>query len=246
MKAVLRTLRYLLILVGGSSPAFAGARHFTYVYEAVPTAPGGVEIENWMTLNDDRTVSFRHELEFGVTRHFQAAVYVADWTYHDQSNDRPSGFSYEASALELIYNFTNPVADPVGISIYQESRIGDRVFESESKLIAQKNFGPWILAYNATLEAAWHGQDLEEREGELQQVLGVSYEFTPRFSVGGEVVFEIVFPDWAGKREMNLLAGPNASFRAGSWWTTVTALAVATGDESEPALQVRAIVGHNF
>ena len=229
--------------------AFADARHFTYVYETAPSSPGEVEIENWVTwksVDGSDRIDFRHELEFGITRHLQAAIYLADWNYHDGSSERASGFSYNASSIELIYNLTNPVADRLGLSIYQEYKVGDRIFEWESKVIAQKNFGPLIIAYNATLEAVWEGEDLDQREGEIQQSAGVSYEWSPRFSTGAEFVHELVFPDWRGKREMNFFVGPNASFRAGDWWTTITALAKGVGGDEEPDLQVRAIVGHEF
>jgi hypothetical protein len=62
----------------------------------------------------------------------------------------------------LIYNLTNPVVDPVGVSLYQEIRAGRQHFELESKLIEQQNFGPLILDYNVTLEAEWEEQGLRE------------------------------------------------------------------------------------
>src|SRR5204863_420058 len=125
---------------------------------------------------------------------FQASLYVTDWSYSaDRQN---SGFTYSDSALELIYNLTNPVIDPVGLAMYEEIRAGDRVFELESKLIAQKNIGPLILAYNVTLEAVWEGTGWQDREGELQQALGASYEISQRLSVGIEMLDEFVFPEW--------------------------------------------------
>ena len=229
--------------------AFADARHFTYVYETTTPEPGEVEIENWVTWRDldgSSEVDFRHEFEFGITRQLQAAIYVADWNYYDKTAARASGFSYNSSSIELTYNLTNPEAGLLGLSVYQEYKVGDRIFEWESKVIAQKNFGPLIMAYNATLEAVWEGEDLDQREGEMQQSAGVSYEWSPRFSTGAEAVHELAFPAWRGKREMNFFVGPNASFRAGDWWTTITALAKCTGGDGEPDLQVRAIMGHEF
>jgi hypothetical protein len=244
MRIRLATASVVLLFLRGAT-TFAGARHFTSIYETTPAAPGGVELENWVTwrnANGADAVEFRHELEFGVTDHLTASLYLADWNYHDASPERRSGCAYDASAIELVYNLTNPVIDPVGLAIYQEYRIGDHELEWESKLIAQKNYGPLIVAYNATVEATWEG----EREGEIQQSLGASYEIEPRLSVGIEAVHEFVFPDWRGKREMNLFLGPNVSYRRNVWWTTVTALAKATGETGEPDVQVRAIVGYTF
>jgi hypothetical protein len=119
--------------------------------------------------------------------------------------------------------------------------------ESESKLIAQKNLGRWILDYNATLEAAWEAQGLKQQNGELQQALGASYEISPRLSVGIEFLHEFIFPDWRDKEKIrNVFIGPNISYRQQSWFVTVTALAQATDTSNEADLQLRMIFGIGF
>jgi hypothetical protein len=40
---------------------------------------------------------------------------------------------------------SNPVVDPVGISLYEEIAAGRQHFEPESKLIAQKKFGRLVM-----------------------------------------------------------------------------------------------------
>ena len=238
----------------GALPAptsIAGVRRFTFLYEANTSAPGSFELENWLTwkrTTDPEHVSqveLRHEIEYGVTDKFQVSIYLADWFY--ESNPEHSGAAYSDSAIELIYNLTNPVIDPVGLSIYQEFKIGDRLFEWESKLIAQKNLGKWIFAYNATLEAVWEGEDLAEREGEFIQALGASYEISPRLSVGVEFLHEFVFPDWRDDEEIrNVFIGPNVSYRRQNWFVTVTALTQATDTADEPDFQMRTIFGIGF
>ena len=225
--------------------ALAGARHFTFIYEA-PTSPAGsFEIENYVTTRfaDGFTdASFRHEIEIGITERFQASIYLANWDYVRENGIRRA--HYDNSSLELIYNLTNPVADSVGISLYQEISAGRRAFESETKLIAQKNFGPLILVYNLTLEAEWEDQDLREHNGEIQQVLGASYEVSPRISVGAEMVHEIILPAWrSSEAENNFFLGPNFSYRGDGWFATVTALAQTTRTQGEADYQVRLIFG---
>ena len=236
----------LLATILSAPQIFAGSRRFSYVYEVTTSPPGDIEIENWVTWqahrpNDHnfREVDFRHELEFGITEKLQMAIYVADWNYQ-------CGFSYTGSALEMIYNFTNPVADPLGFSIYEEIQIGNRRVETESKLLAQKNFGRWVAAYNLTLEAEWEGQDLTERNGEAQQSLGVSYEITPRLLLGAEFLHEVAFPDWSKAERGKIFAGPNVSLRSGKYWATVTALAQLTRAGDEPDFQLRTIFGFSF
>ena len=241
----------LLVILLPAPASFAGVRHFGFLYEATTSAPGSIEMENWVTwkhVSDPERadeVEFRHEFEFGVTEKFQASIYLADWRYENDSQH--SEVAYSDSAIELIYNFTNPVLDPVGLSIYGEIKAGDHLIELESKLIAQKNFGPIILAYNATLEAEWEGNDLEEREGEISQAVGASYEISPRFSVGLELLHEIVLTEWRDDEEIrNVFVGPNACYRRGNWFATVTALAQATATPDEPDVQVRTIFGIGF
>ena len=231
--------------------ANAGVRHFTFLYEAPTSAPGSIESENWITWarlsNPERSdeLAFRHEIEIGVTDHFQASVYVVDWNYHNEPAS--SGFAYSDSGVELIYNLTNPVIDPIGLSIYQEYKGGDRLFEWESKVIAQKNLGRWVFAYNVTLEAVWEGKDLEECEGEFSQALGASYEFSPRLSVGLEFLHEFVFPDWRDHEKIrNVFVGPNVSYRRGNWFVTTSVLAQATDTPNEADFQWRTIFGIGF
>ena len=235
------------------SPALAGSRRFTYVYEVTTSPPGDVEIENWVTWKtrkpDDHgfdQVEFRHELEFGITEKFQVAVYLADWNYHHGMSAGEPGFTLNGSAVELIYNFTNPVADPIGLAGYQEFKAGYHFFESESKLLAQKNFGRFVVAYNATLEAEWEGEGLEEREGEFQQSLGLSYEINPHLLLGAELLHEVAFPDWSETEPAKFFAGPNISVRRGNYWGTLTALAQITREGDEPDLQIRTIFGFSF
>ena len=245
------SISVLLIGVLPEADCLAGVRHFTFLYEATTSAPGSFESENWVTWergdNPERSdeLTFRHEIEIGITDRFQASIYLADWFY--EKHPGHSGFTYSDSAIELIYNLTNPVVDPIGLSVYQEYKAGDRLFEWESKLIAQKNLGRWILAYNATLEAVWEGQGLTEREGEFSQALGASYEISPRLSVGIEFLHEFVFPEWRDDEKIrNVFVGPNVSFRHQSWFVTVTALAQATDTPDEADFQLRTIFGIGF
>ena len=248
------TLLILFLSMWPATAALAGARHFTFLYEAPTSAPGSVELENTMTwarttTGDTRLdeIGFREELEIGITDHFQLGLYPLDWSYHNANNAGDNGFSYDGGAVELIYNLSNPVVDPAGISIYEEISGARQHFESESKLIVQKNFGPLILDYNLTLEAEWEEQGLQEHQGELQQALGASYELSPRISVGLEFLHEFVFPNWRDEETIrNVFIGPNVSFRHQNWFVTVTALAQATNTLNEADFQVRTIFGFGF
>ncbi|MFZ4776320.1 MAG: hypothetical protein ACOYM3_13190 [Terrimicrobiaceae bacterium] len=236
----------------------AGERRFTYVYEATTAAKGEIEIENWVTWKSQResggqgnTYDFRHEIEFGLTDKLQLGIYVADWRVRDQVAGGEDGAQaiYQDSAVEVIYNLSNPVTDFIGSAVYGEVKLGDQKFELEGKLILQKNFGPFVLAYNATLEAEWEGERFgyfNERSGTFEQTLGVSYQLSPQFLVGGEFLHEIGFSDWAETGDSIVYAGPNASFRYDRFYVTTTALIQTTGVSDEPDFQLRTIFGIHF
>jgi hypothetical protein len=241
------------IFLTGVTTLEAGARRFTYVYEATTAAPGSIESENWITWSTSpreerrfNAVDFRNEIEFGVTEHFQASVYVADWGYREDPGSNEHGFSYQDSAIELIYNLTNPTTDLLGLALYGEFRGGPEELELESKVILQKNVGRFVIAYNGTLEATWEGDRLEERGGELSQSFGVSYEVSPALLLGAELLHEIDIPDWSRAEDSILYGGPNLSYRRGNWWATVTPLAQLTNVASEVDFQTRLIFGFSF
>lgn len=257
----LASISSLALVIGASCsiPRIeASERRFTYVYEATTAAKGEIEIENWITWKTQREgggrgneLDFRHEIEFGLTDRLQVGVYVADWKVLDKVAGGEDGAQaiYQDSAVEVIYNLSNPVTDFIGSAVYGEVKLGDQKLELEGKLILQKNFGPVVLAYNATLEAEWEGEKFgyfSERTGTFEQTFGLSYQFSPNFLLGAEFLHEIEFSDWAEAGDSLVYAGPNASFRYDRFFVTTTALIQATGISEEPDFQLRTIFGFQF
>jgi hypothetical protein len=204
MRLALRIVIFVFVILPHVS-SFGGARHFGFIYEAPTSAPGSFELENWVTwartTNPEHSdqVSFRHEIEIGVTDRLQASIYLADWFY--ENGPGHSGSTYSDSALELIYNLTNPVIDPIGLSLYQEYKVGDRLFEWESKLIAQKNFGPLILAYNATLEAVWEGRDWLNAKANFSKHSARATKFRREFRLAWSSFMNSSFPTGTTRKE---------------------------------------------
>lgn len=240
-------------LLATAVSASAGQRKFAYSYEVLTAPAGSVEFENWVTWKhrsgDGRVdqFDFRHELEFGVTDRLQVGLYVADWSLTDTRDQ--SRARYQHSGVEVIYNLSNPTTDFVGSALYGELLVGDRSVELEGKLLLQKNFGPVTLAYNAIIEAEWEGaslQHLDERRGEFAQTLGVSYQLTPHFLVGAELLHEVDLPEWRAAGKSIVFAGPNVSVRAGRCYATVAGLFRVTNQDDEPDVQTRLIFGVDF
>ena len=246
----------LMGLMGGLGveEAKAGDRRFTYVYEAGPFTPGEVEIENWVTFKTTKDsdphftrFEFRHEIEIGITEQLGVAFYLADWRYQDGAKVENDGIEYRNSAVEVIYNFTNPTVDPLGFSLYGEYKGGPELHELEGKVLLQKNIDQWVIAYNVFVEAEWEQEDGGwEDVGVVGQTVGVSYQVTPAFLVGGELVHEIELPGWSDAEDSVVYVGPNASYRGQQWFVTVTPLFQVTNVEGEPNFQTRVIFGFHF
>ena len=205
----------LFSLLAIAASAIAGERHFANVYETTTASKGSFELENWVTWETRRgggdntnLWKFRHELEYGITDRLQLGVYVANWTLAHDAMHRDST-RYGSASAELIYRMTDPTTDALGSALYLEVEGGHDLFALEGKLLLQKNIGKFVLAWNGVLEAEWTGHDLNERVCNLEQTFGVSYEITPKFSAGAELVHEVSFDDWSKSGPNVLFAGPN-------------------------------------
>lgn len=248
----------LLGLAASCWQAQASDRLFANLYDTSTAPKGAWELENQITWKTRRLSAeedahrgranefdFRHEFEYGVSSRFQVALYVADWSIVDDHEHRRSA-RYESSALELIYRLTDPGTSFLGSAIYGEVRGGDERLELEGKIILQKNIGPVAVVYNATVESEMEGRHLQERAGEFQQALGVSWEWLPQLSMGAEILHEIEWPQWSRPEPERVFAGPNVSVRHANWYATLAPLFQITDVQNEPHVQTRLIVGIRF
>lgn len=233
------------------SSAQAGDRHFTYSYETTTMAAGAMELETWMTwksqqADDPGTDSFdlRHEFEYGVTDRLQLAFYFADWTYERPGKGK-SGSDFKDVAVEAVYNLTDPNTSAFGSAVYGEIKGSDDFIELEAKLLLQKNLGDWMIVYNVGGEIEWEN-DYRHDEAELMQSLGVSYQISPSFSAGLEVLHEIGVPDVESFGGNGLFAGPTVSWRAGNLGIGISGLWQVTTLDDEPDFQLRTILSVDF
>lgn len=234
------------------SNASADERHFAFSYETITAAKGQVELENWITWqarrgNGDNTNlwKFRTEIEYGITDRLQLGVYLANWNLtNDAAHD--NSVRYESASAELIYRMSHPTTDAIGSAVYLEVEGGPNLFAVEGKLLLQKNIGKLIIAWNGVLEAEWVGRGLRERTCKLEQTFGVSYQITPAFSAGGELVHEVSFEDWSKSGPNILFAGPNVSWRFKRGYVTAATLFQCTNIKDEPDIQTRVIFGIGF
>jgi len=242
----------LIALTVLANSAFAGDRRFTYTYETTTLPKGAAEFETWVTWKAYRSdgpdrdkFEFRHEFEIGITDKLQLGLYLPNWSV-DKVEGMESKSKFDSVGAELIYNLSNPTTDWLGSAIYGEVRGGEDLCVLEGKILLQKNIGSWIFAWNGIVEAEWEGKGLEEEIGVLEQTLGVSYQFTPKFSLGVEAKHEIEFEEWSEAGDHVVYAGPNMSFRYKDMFVALTGMVQVTDVEGKADAQTRLIVGFHF
>jgi hypothetical protein len=74
----------------------------------------------------------------------------------------------------------------------------------------------------------------------------LSYEISPAWLAGLEVLHEIDLPEWSEAEDSVVYAGPNISYRRGNWWVTATPLIQLTNIVAEVDFQTRLIFGFSF
>jgi len=247
-----------LVLTGAmATVAAADARPFTFVYDTYPVGKGAWEFEQWVTYSGrtdnehgyDR-FDFREEIEFGLTDNFDLAFYLPSWRYED--SEERTGTKFDSVDVEGIVYLSSPRTDPLGVALYMEIGVGEHELKFEPKVLLQKDIGPWIIAYNFVAETEIEGVGDEETEdeveGEIENLLGISYSIDEKWFVGGEVTVASEFEDWKEYENTTVYAGPAVSYQgAEHWWITVTPTVLLTQeDEDEPDFQVRAIMGLSF
>lgn len=253
MKRFPFALLTIILFMSIATQGRADQRLFTFTYEATTQPKGAGEYEQWVTWKTNKgndasfdRIEFRHELEFGLTDNFQLGIYLSDWRYQGGASVQNDRAEWNNVAVEGILNLTNPVTDPLGIGLYGEVKLGDEKFVLEPKLLLQKNIGKFVFAYNFVFEAEWEGQRYSDDKLVIENIFGASYEVCPSLSLGGELVHEIEYDDWADWGDHVVYLGPNLAFRGKGWWATVTPLFQITDVDSEVDFMTRFIFGISF
>jgi hypothetical protein len=243
----------LLLSLACLFPPGLAARVFTHVYQSTVAEPGEREYAQWLTWKTHPRVDpsfdrydFRHEFEFGINERWQAAFYLPDWRYEHGDSVKDEGSRFLDVGVETIYQLRNPGTGPYGLAVYGEMRVGNEVAALEPKLIVEKIAGPWILAWNGTLEVEWDLEHDDRRAAVLEQSFGLSREWHPGLRYGLELVHEIEYEDFSDRLPSLAYLGPNLHYAGDEWWLTATPMAQLTSVDGESRYQLRAILGFEF
>ena len=225
--------------------ARAARRTLIRAYEYMTQPQGNLELEIWNEIEapkvggfDQASTVHRLELEYGITDHWDLALYHV---FTQEPGASPS-FRFDSWRLETRYRLFEKNVLPVDVELYLEAeRPADFAapWETEEKVILEKDFGRFALVANLVAEQKlFHGYDGHGWEIDA----GARYEVVPQLRVGAEL--------WTlqdtvhGVTEGSWFLGPSLSWASSKLWLQLGA-GFGLGDTSG-ATFVRSVLGINL
>jgi len=211
---------------------------WTYEYQTMPKGMAEIEyylthkISDWNKYDDKNTWEHAAEFEYGLTDHWDVAVYQ---TWQQTNTDTQDDFDYTGSKIRTRYRIGEKGQLPVDILLYAEYILGDGPKEYdkfEGKLILAKDFGQWNLSYNQIYEKKTKNGD----DTEHGYATGLSYEFSPIWKMGVESA--------GNYTEDKYYVGPTVSWACEKFWANLGVLG-GLSDRSDD-VQFRLLIGFPF
>lgn len=211
------SLRLVLAIAAAAAPATALASPrplpFTYPYETLPE--GALEVEQYIDLipvrvarelpdgTTDAVVSVRSqlqtELEYGVTDRLEVALYFA---FRQGGSAQTPFLRFEGLKQRMRYRFKELGEWPINVGIYLEVAEFHNELEFEEKILLSRRFGAFNVLANLWIEQEWYFQT-EETKYIYNPTAGVTYEISPRLSVGAEYWVRGRFDSTRGATDMD-------------------------------------------
>jgi hypothetical protein len=222
---MLHNLRLYLLLCSlitglfvASQTAQAHRRSYVWTQEYHTQAQGEAELEYFLTtkiadlhkFDDKNTWQHQVELEYGLTDHFQLAVYQTAQHTHDSKRD--GDFDYTGSKLEAKYRIAEKGQLPVDTTLYMEYVQGEgpsNTDKMEYKLILSKDIDRFNFTYNQIIEHAV----AETNKTAYEYAAGVFYEVNPTWHLGAESAGNYTTDSYR--------VGPTISYATEKFWLTV-------------------------
>ena len=228
---------FILFALLNFSAIYGQDRIFTYTYQSGVLNKGQKEIEVWNTLRTGRADYYsrfdnRTEFELGLGKKLQTAFYL-NITSKTNTIDESSVKSLETEnkisfSNEWKLKLLDPVANPVGLTLYGEYGIGSNEYELEGKLIVDKKINNFTLASNAVYEieikpAIENNLGIWKQEKKADLNFAIAYSFSPKFHLTMENTYKNVFED-GELIHSALYSGFGFSYAQESYWINFTIL----------------------
>jgi len=223
--------------------ARADRRSFIRAYEYATQPQGNLEFELWNDVLaptsggfDAAVVEQRVELEYGLTDHWDLAL------YHVFAQGGGEAFHFDGWRAETRYRLAEKRQWPVDLMLYFElERPADfsAPFETEEKLIFERDFGRLGLAANLVAEQSFlHAGDHHQWEIDA----GARYEISPAL----RVVLEGWTIQGTGAEPRGWFVGPSLSVATAKIWIQVGAGIGLRLGNTDSSAEIRSVLGFNL
>ena len=219
-----------------AASAHADHRLFTYTYEPETEPAGDWEYEQSITLRSGRNSTvgqdhyshweFRHEIEYGVTENYTAALYINHDLTHFRdpaTGTRTTDYEWTGISLENRYQLLNPNEHAIGLTLYLEPTYNGKNAELEQKIILGQRIGDWKWAVNLTHATEWRDY-FRETEGELELSAGLARQLNHHWSVGLEIRDHNELPEYKEWENTAVFVGPVVSYHRAKWWAALSVM----------------------
>jgi len=210
---------------------------WTYEYQTMPRGMSEVEYYGTMKMPDTndpgiKTLEYWIEYEYGVTNHFDLALYQM---FKTKGKREEVDTKYDGTKLRARYRFGEKgkyFLDPLLYVEYKRNAKHHDPHQLELKIILAKDIGHFNIAYNQILNQALESDGITESE----YALGIKYKLNNWFSLGMESKGSYLSDKY--------YLGPTFSFGFKRFW--IAAGFVSSMHRRADDLQVRVIAGIPF
>ena len=226
----------LLALLMAAPTVQADRRKYVWTYQYATIAPDATELEFYQTTKLAQTDSweYRIEIEHGLSPRWDISVYQI---FAQRENE---SLTWDAFQVRTRYKLARPgrfFFNPLFYLEYNRKLDLKAQNKIEAKVILNRSFDRVDLAVVPVFEYFWAPGEPGKEAG---LDLGLSYEFSPRWSAGVESTSRHEFVS-QGKNETSSYFGPTVSFATGTVYYTV-GYAWGVTDDSDDA-RARFIMG---
>ncbi len=223
-----------LLVVSAFNILSADKRLYVWTYEYKTMAPGEGEIEtyytssvpDWQNREGKVTIDIQLELEVGMTKNFDFAIYSS------LIQEPDSSLKFKGYKLRSRYKFGRKnqfLMDPL-LYLEYKGKPGFSEHGIETKLVLSKDFGKLNISLNPTLEFE---KEHREWETEFEYAMGVSYKIIHSLSIGLEA---------KGSKHGHYI-GPVIAHGSEHLWVALGSALAVSPTPASPRFQIRLLLG---
>ncbi|MGB4849566.1 MAG: hypothetical protein WBP41_16705 [Saprospiraceae bacterium] len=277
----MKNILTFILIVSSTVASFGQDRLFAYTYQTNVLSKGDFDLEFQNTFAAGKVGKFspyvfgqhldqRLEFEIGLGRKIQTAFYFnselfnfADTTSYDLIQELKISFSNEWK-----WKLSDPMANKIGVALYEELEVGGNNFESETKIILDKRWQKDLVAFNIVgkyeIEKEVFRDGVNKTVAEwthnspVEFYLGYLHFIKPEIGLGIELKNNNDITKEDGWVNSVVFAGPAVHFSVDRFFANISVLPqIANLHKTEAApgnrdlngyeaVEIRALIGYSF